>query len=150
MRKFKETFFWYIIYIVGILIFSWVSINFFLDYFNYTRFNKKTKAEILSINSINQKNKNFYLQVSYLYFIDNKIYFNQSRINKYFLNEYSSLEYIKEISRDDFSIWVDSRHPYISSFEKAFPYKGLVNSLVVFFVTIYFILLRIYLLKKET
>lgn len=92
----------------------------------------------------------FVLLARYQYKYNGNSYSGETQLKEKYLNHLTAQEAIDRFSSQNPKIWLNHSFPEISSFEKYFPLKEIIYTLIICALGIYFIGLFIYINKSFT
>lgn len=135
---------WLIALLLPVIIFFLYAYKTINEINIYLLLNDYIKANFERCEIKNDKRNKCDVVAFYHFKIDDKIFTNRYLFKKKFLNSITAKEYIENFSKNDLTIWFNTKNPNISSIEKKFPIKNCVYITIVFAVFIYFLILKYY------
>lgn len=145
----KKKFVWLFIYVFVVVIFLITLFSFVKRLNNYFSLNVCATGLFESFEIIETKEERARVLVSYSYKDSNKNLYKKNFETKDFLNSLGAKDYAKRLFDKDLKVFYSKKNPQKSSLKKVFPYKELVYCIITFLVFVYFLVLKIYLLRLQ-
>lgn len=144
MNKKAQRVLWTSLFLIVGGFFLFFLVNFFIDAMPYFRLDSSTRGYIEDYSVKRLSYDQYGVQVHYFYTVGEKE-FERSQTLKtpIFMNPYGAQSHIEKYWKDkEWTVWYQKSAPYYASLQRLFPFKYFFNSLVLFFVLVYFYGLR--------
>jgi hypothetical protein len=141
--------------LIGLIFVALLSLFVFFntskDLYKYLALNSSSEAFIDEVNIKQIASNEFVLQVNFFYFVNEQKFKAHSLVDNYtFPNEFAAQDYAKSFKTKSHIAWYKIEDQTSFIIDKTFPYKSVINSLVLIIVFTYFIGISRYLKWKKT
>lgn|GEM_PF-3323618 len=127
----------------------WYLLGAISEVYHYTQWKVKSDAIVDHWSVEELKADQFVVRADYQYAYQGKNYKNRGSVGGVYPNPWAASEAKERFSKQNWSIWLDPKHPERSVFEKVFPLKRTLSALILLGIALYFVILSIYLRTKN-
>lgn len=120
-----------------------------IDLYRYYQLKCQVPVEHLEASVTEQGPSRFFIEVDYLYRVDKNRYCRHQSLKKeVYKNSWIAMQRVEKLKDQQTQVWYHPEKPHLGVVTKAFPYKRLVSTGVLFAVFAYFCFLGRCLLKR--
>lgn len=141
---------WTFLFMAAGLITAWFGGQAAYKLWEYSRLDSHAAATIKDWR-VRQKGSSYLIQAAYTYQVKGIDYRGKSTFEKpVYLNRDSAEADIEKWAHLQWQVWVDTKNPARSTFQKMFPYKSSIYGLISLSVLIYFYFLKLKASPKKS
>lgn len=143
---------WVVLVVISSAVALWFSAQAASALWNYSRLDSTAIAQIEQWGVAPISSSEFAIEAKY-FFLSKKgeRFFGKTIFKKpYFLNEPSARATIKGLKNRSWTVWYNSKNPTISSLQKIFPFQACIQAFLTVVVTLYFVVIRGYLIRLRS
>lgn len=136
---------WFIIIFVIAICAFWYVIETSRDIYHYLQLNICRPTTIKTWSIKEAKSDRFLITAHYFFEYEGKNYEGTGQVGHFYPNPWAASEAVKNLAKQQWSVWLDQTHPERSLLEKHFPIKKTLSAIILILLTCYFLILSFYI-----
>ncbi len=132
-----------------LLILGWFVIKAVFALNTFYSLSQNVPCEVVSLTVREEGNNRFLLKSTLHVTYEEKIKEIQAFLPRVYPNRFAAQQALEKRDCLPDRLWMSPEEPHVVAFEKHFPWKDLSSACVIFIIELYFLVLGVYVVKKE-
>ena len=142
--------FWYLLLFILFTISGWFFFITSCSLYDYYSFTKQVELDTVVWGVESWKEEQFFLNATYSYRVEGERFSGKEVFtDQFFWNRWGAEKEVAEREGGVSRVWIDPHNPERATLQLSFPIKGVVYTLILFLLSLYFIILGYYVGKKK-